>query len=242
MVTKVHRVLAFNQSPWLKTYINFNTHQRSLAGNCSFLKDILKLINISVFEKTEGNLRKRVQVELVTDARLLRKRVANSIFCRDKPITNCLTVVQTTVATLVLNRPIYVGFTVFELSKLHMYDFHYNYMKVKYPCTNQFRLLFTDTDSLAYAGCTDRCHLREYGCWITLSIMFLIVKHFFKDELNSIPMEEFVGLGPKCYAFLCTGKVDRNVLQHAGPVEKKTERVSSEGRSLAFSALFGYVT
>ena len=47
---------------------------------------------------------------------------------------------------------------------------------------------------------------------------------FFKDELNSIPMEEFVGLRPKCYAFLCTGKVDRNVLQHVGSVEKKTAK------------------
>ena len=44
---------------------------------------------------------------------------------------------------------------------------------------------------------------------------------FFKDELNSIPMKEFVGLRPKCCAFLCTGKVDRNIVQHSRPVEKK---------------------
>ena len=47
---------------------------------------------------------------------------------------------------------------------------------------------------------------------------------FFKAELNSITMQEFVGLRPKCYAFLCTGKVDKNVLQHTGPVEKKTAK------------------
>ena len=47
---------------------------------------------------------------------------------------------------------------------------------------------------------------------------------FFKDELNSVPMREFVGLRPKCYAFLCTGKVDKNVLQHTIPVEKKTAK------------------
>ena len=44
---------------------------------------------------------------------------------------------------------------------------------------------------------------------------------FYKDELNSIPMKEFAGLRPKCYAFLCTGKVDRNIVQHSRPVEKK---------------------
>ena len=44
---------------------------------------------------------------------------------------------------------------------------------------------------------------------------------FFKDELNSIPMKQFVGIRPKCYVFLCTGKVDRNKVQHSRPVEKE---------------------
>ena len=80
-LTKVHRVLAFNQSRWLKAYIDFNIRQRSLVGNCSFLKDLFKLMNNSVFGKTQENLRKRVHVELITDARLLRKRVAKPTFC-----------------------------------------------------------------------------------------------------------------------------------------------------------------
>ena len=46
---------------------------------------------------------------------------------------------------------------------------------------------------------------------------------FFKDELNSVPMQQFVGLRPKCRAFLCTGKVSNNMLQHTNPVEKKTK-------------------
>ena len=66
------------------------------------------------------------------------------------PITDCLTVVQGKVATLTLSRPIYVGFSLLELSKLYMYDFHSNHMCVKYPRADQLRLLFTDTDSLAY--------------------------------------------------------------------------------------------
>ena len=99
-------------------------------------------MNNSVFGKTQENLRNRVHVELITDARILRKRVAKPSFYRGNPITDCLTVVQCRVATLTLNRPIYV----LELSKLHMYDFH---MCVKYPRANQLRLFFTDTDSLA---------------------------------------------------------------------------------------------
>ena len=57
--------------------------------------------------------------------------------------------------TRTLNHPIYVGFTVLELSKLHMYDFQYTHMKVKYPHANQLRLMSTETDNLAYAVQTD---------------------------------------------------------------------------------------
>ena len=104
VITKVHRVLTFKQSPWLKAYIDFNTHHRSLSG--SFRRDFFKLMNNSVFGKTQENLRKLVQVDLITAAAVLRKRVAKPSFCRGIPITDCLTVVQCKVQALELNRPI----------------------------------------------------------------------------------------------------------------------------------------
>ena len=169
-------------------------------------------------------MRNPVSVKLGTDACTLRKRVAKPNFCRGNPITYYLTVVQCKVATLTLNRPIYVGFSVLELSKLQMYDFHYNHMCVKY----HLRLLFTDTDSLAYAVQTDGIYkdmandaASRYTLHGTANCKAL---GFFKDELNSVPMQEFVGICPKCYAFLCTGKVDKNILQHTKPVEKKTAK------------------
>ena len=157
VITKVYRVLTFKQSPWLKAYIDFNTHHRSLSDN-GFLRDFFKLMNNSVCGKTQENLRKRMQVDLITDAAVLCKRVAKPSFCRGIPITDCLTVVQCKIQTLVLNKPICVGFTVLELSKLHMYDFHYNHMKVKYTRADRLRLLFTDTDSLAYAVQTENIY------------------------------------------------------------------------------------
>ena len=62
--------------------------------------------------------------------------------------------------------------------------------------------------------------------FITLFMMQLTIKalEFFKDELNSMPMREFAALRTKCYAFLCIGKVDKNVMQHTRPMEKKTAR------------------
>ena len=148
---------------------------------------------------------------------------------------------QCKVQTLTLNRPIYVGFAVLEQSKLHMYTFHYEHMKAKYPHADQLNLLFTDTDrptdSLAYAvGTNDiygdmasdadtKSDFSEYPLnhplYDTSNRKAL---GLFKDELNSVPMEEFVGLRPKCYAFMCTGKVDKNIIQQTNPVEKKTAR------------------
>ena len=168
------------------------------------------------FGKTQEKLRNCVSVELIADVRILRKRLAKPSFYRCNPITDCLTVVQYKVATLTLNRPIYVRFSVLELSKLHTYDFHYNHMCVKYPRADQLRLLFTEADSLAYDVQTEDIYRDDTSNRKALG--------FFKDELNSAPMREFVGLRPKCYSFLCTGKVDNNVLHHTIYVEKKTAK------------------
>ena len=93
VVTRTHRMLTYKQSTSLKTYIDFNSHQRSLAGS-SFLKDFLMLMNNSVFGKSQENLRKRVQVQLITEDGILRKWVAKPNFCRGNPITDCLTAIQ----------------------------------------------------------------------------------------------------------------------------------------------------
>ena len=149
VVSKVHRVLQFQQTPWLRTYIDFNTKQRSLATTV-FGKDFYTLMNDSVFGKTQENLRTGVNIELITNAKLLKKRVARPAFSRGDIITDDLAIIQSRGTTLKLNRPIYVGFCVLKMSKLHMSDFRYSHMKVKYPQEGQLKLLFTDTDSLAY--------------------------------------------------------------------------------------------
>ena len=107
-VTNVHRVLEFNQSPWLKQYIDFNTEKRKNAKN-AFEKDFFKLMNNSVFGKTMENIRKRVDVRLVTDEKKLLKYTSKPTYVSSKIFNENLVAVHKIKETLTLNRPAYLG-------------------------------------------------------------------------------------------------------------------------------------
>ena len=210
-ITKVHRVLEFNQSPWLKEYIDFNTQKRTNAKN-AFEKDFFKLMNNSVFGKTMENIRKRVDVRLVTDENKLLKMAAKPTYVSSKIFNENLVAVHKIKETLTLNRPAYVGMCILDLSKTLMYDFHYNYIKQEYD--SKAKLLFTDTDSLTYEIETedvcrdfwndkdkfDNSDYPENSSFYDNTNKKVIGK--FKDEVASIPITEFVGLRSKMYSYM----------------------------------------
>ena len=111
---KVHRVLEFDQSPWLKQFIDFNTQRRMNAKN-SLEKDFFKIMNNSVFGKTMESLRKRVDVRLVTDKKKLSKLVSKPTYVNSKIFNEDLVAVHEIRETLTLDRPDYYGMCILDL-------------------------------------------------------------------------------------------------------------------------------
>ena len=214
-VSKIYRVLEFDQSPWLKKYIDFNTQKRKYAKN-AFEKDFFKLLNNAVFGKTMENLRKRVDVKLVTNEKQLNNLTSKPTYVSSKIFNENLVAVHKIKEQLTLNRPAYIGMCILDLSKTLMYDFHYNYIKKRYGSKAQ--LLFTDTDSLCYEIETDDIyedlwqdkHTFDNSDYPKDSKFFdtsnkkVIGK--FKDEAASIPIIEFVGLRSKMYSYIKENK------------------------------------
>ena len=82
-LTKIHRVLKFNKSEWLKKYIDFNTEKRMKAAN-DFEKDFFKLMINSVYGKTMKNLQKRINVRLVNNKKDFLKYTSRSTYITQK--------------------------------------------------------------------------------------------------------------------------------------------------------------
>ena len=122
-----------------KKIIAINTKLRTAATN-EFEKGFFKLMNNSVFGKTMENIRNRVDIKLVTNRKQAENFVAKPNFYHWNIFSEDLVAIHMKKTRLVLNKPLYLGMCIFDLSK----NFHYNYINQKYG--DNAKLLFTDTD------------------------------------------------------------------------------------------------
>ena len=132
-LTKIHRALQFKQSDWMKKYIDFNTKKRMGATN-DFQKDFFGLMINSVYGKTMENLRKRINVRFMNNKKDFLKYTSKPTYITHKLFNKNFAAIHEIKPVLILNKPIYVGFTVLDLSKWLMYHFHYNFIKKKLYC------------------------------------------------------------------------------------------------------------
>ena len=210
---RIYRGIKFSESEWMKPYIDMNTELRAKAKN-NFEKDHYKLMNNSVFGKTMENIRNRVNVKLVNNEEKARKLIAKPNYNSCKIFSENLISVHMKKTSLVMNKPVYLGACILDLSKTIMYDFHYNYIKPMYK--DKAKLLFTDTDSLMYEIETEdfykdisgdvknRFDTSDYPDNHPSGIPTGINKKvlgMFKDEAMGKSIKEFVGLRAKLYSY-----------------------------------------
>ena len=211
---RIHRVIEFDQSPWLKTYIHFNTQLRTEATN-DFEKDFFKLMNNSVFGKTMENIRKHRNIKLVTTEEKYLRIVMKPNFKSGVLFGENLMGCEMGKIKVVLNKPVYLGQAILDLSKIVMYEFHYDYMVPKYGL-EKLKLCYMDTDSLVYDIKTEdfyediandlearfdtsgysKTDFRPLPISLNKKVIGLM-----KDELGGKIMTEFVVLRPKLYSY-----------------------------------------
>lgn len=237
ILKKIHRVVTFKQSKFLAEYINLNTELRKKAVT-PFQQDLFKLMNNSVFGKTLEDTERRVNVKLVNQWQDDANRTNRSIsaaklisrpnFHSASIFSENLVAVQMKPERIILDKPIYIGFAVLELSKSHMYQFHYSVIKPHYG--NRVHLCYTDTDSFIYEIHTDdvyrdiRKHFLKYfdtsnypsQNQYDLPIINKKIPGLFKDELGGRIMTEFVGLRSKLYCI----KTESDVIKKAKGIRK----------------------
>jgi hypothetical protein len=222
ILTKIYRCIQFKQSDWMEPWIRFNNDKRTEAtiAKNDFEKDLFKLMNNAVFGKTMENVRNHCDFELVCEAKRLEKCLNNPTLKRCHIINENLVGVAKIKNVVKLNKPIYLGMSILDLSKLHMYKFFYDVLKPKYG--DKIRLVYTDTDSFVIYTETEDIYedLKELKNDMDFSNYTVGTKYynkdnemklgFFKDEVKGEIIVEFIGLAPKMYAYILdSGKEEK---------------------------------
>jgi len=206
-VTKIHGALKFWQSLWIKNYIEENIHKRKIAkaNGDEFGVMYYKLKNNAVFGKQMENVRKHMRVELLRteEDKKIRRLASSPLYVGFKAFEGGITAVHMLKSTVTLNKPIYVGQAILDISKAMMFNFWYGYIKPRYG--DKARLLYTDTDSLImwietediYRDRAERPDIFDLNYSGDLFLM--------KDETKGDPIGESVCLKPKMYSVLPAG-------------------------------------
>ena len=188
-----------------------NTELRKLAKN-DFQKDFFKLMNNSVFGKTMENIRKHRDIKLVATNERRSKLVSEPNYHTINYISEDLSITEMKRTKIKMNKPVYLGLSLLEISKILMYEFWYDYMKPK--CNDNVKLCYMDTDSFIMNIKTEdfyndiandvekRFDTSNYECDRPLPTgKNKKVIGLMKDELGGRIITEFVTLRPMTYSY-----------------------------------------
>ena len=189
-----------------------NTELRKIAKN-DFKKDFFKLMNNSVYGKTMENVRKHRDIKLVTTDKKRSKLVSEPNYHTMNYISENLSIIEMKRTKVKMNKPIYIGLSILEISKILMYEFWYDYIKPKY--NGNIKLCYMDTDRFImniktedfYKDIADDVEKRFDTSNYEVDRPLPTEKNkkvigLMKDELGGKIIREFVALRPKTYSYL----------------------------------------
>lgn len=215
-LTHVHRVLTFEQSYFLKQYVDFCTAKR-VASQSTFGKTLWKFVVNSCFGKFIERVRDRIECKFVTSKKKARFYMTNPNFKSFQIINKHFVAIFLKPDEIYLNKPISIGFTILDRSKEFMFDQYYNHMKKNLNC----EVLYGDTDSLFLKVSHDRkCNslekinfLMDYSNYPPSHLKYnernKNALGFFKDELEGDKITKFVSLRSKSYSYLGKNQVTK---------------------------------
>jgi hypothetical protein len=209
-IKNITRIISFTQKEWLKPYITLNNDLRTEAkkNEDEFLTDFFKLMNNSVFGKTMEDVRNRMNMKITNDPKVAIKCFGQLDFKHHTYIDG-LYLIQTNKKELVMDKPVYVGCSILDLSKVRMLDFHYNVMEKDFQ--DKYDLIYSDTDSLVYHVRNENFYKWCYDNSSEFDLSNMDNRYFknennnvlgkFKSEVKSDIITEFIALSPKSYAY-----------------------------------------
>ena len=211
-----------------------NTELRKLAKDV-FEKDLFKLMNNAVFGKTMENIRRHRDIKLVTADKKRNKLVSEPNHHTINYISEDLSIIEMNKTKVKMNKPIYLGLSILDISKILMYEFWYDYMKPKY--NNNVKLCYMDTDSFIMNIKTNdfskdissdvekRFDTSNYE--VNRPLLTRKNKKVFglmKDELGGKIITEFVTLRSKTYLYSTDdGKEDKKSQRNKEMRNKKND-------------------
>ena len=198
-VTKIHRVIKFKQDYICRDYIQNNTNKRATAKT-EAEKDVRKLMNNSLYGRMCMNPLHFFQSKFLHDGEKITKSVCKPTF---KNITRYrdYSQIEYIKKKIEYSSPVYVGVTILELSKLHMFDVFYNILQ---PSLKDLTLHYMDTDSFVLSYCDGKVsdeHMDLSNLDIPIKTNNKIPGRFKHEQLRSRIIEEFIALSPKTYSF-----------------------------------------
>ena len=233
VVDKSHEIISFKQSKWLEKYINFKTQKRNKARN-DFEKDFYKLLNNAFYGKTMENVRNRLGLKFFRKdeykeiLEFQSKLTFNGIH---KSYENCDSY-SFKKNEVLMDKPIYLGFAVLELSKLHMYETYYDNIQPYFGQEN-IQLHYMDTDSFILSINTndiirDLKNLEDIFDFSNLNAKHELFSNKNKKVIGKFKIEtpknkridEFVCLRSKLYSFKC-GEDSKNKINGISKSQSK---------------------